>query len=34
MPETSPGHAEILVTANDGKMVLENGNAVVRKQPL
>ena len=27
-------HAEILVTANDGKMVLENGNAVVRKQPL
>ncbi|MCP3446535.1 YncE family protein [Bradyrhizobium sp. CCGUVB14] len=29
-----PVHAEILVTANDGKMVLENGNAVVRKQPL
>ncbi|WP_342739141.1 YncE family protein [Bradyrhizobium sp. B117] len=27
-------HAEIVVTANDGKMVLENGNAVVRKQPL
>jgi DNA-binding beta-propeller fold protein YncE len=26
--------AEILVTANDGKMVLENGNAVVRKPPL
>ncbi|MGY8634055.1 beta-propeller fold lactonase family protein [Bradyrhizobium sp. 14AA] len=26
--------AEIVVTANDGKMVLENGNAVVRKQPL
>ncbi|MGY4630207.1 YncE family protein [Bradyrhizobium sp. USDA 4486] len=26
--------AEIIVTANDGKMVLENGNAVVRKQPL
>ncbi|PSO27423.1 beta-propeller fold lactonase family protein [Bradyrhizobium sp. MOS002] len=27
-------HAEIVVTANDGKMVLENGSAVVRKQPL
>ena len=27
-------HAEIVVTANDGKMALENGNAVVRKQPL
>ncbi|MET4386351.1 DNA-binding beta-propeller fold protein YncE [Bradyrhizobium sp. F1.4.3] len=27
-------HAEIVVTANDGKMVLENGNAVVRKQAL
>ncbi|MET4171970.1 YncE family protein [Bradyrhizobium sp. RT4b] len=27
-------HAEIVVTANDGKMMLENGNAVVRKQPL
>src|SRR3954464_14632137 len=27
-------HAEIVVTANDGKMVLENGNAVARKQPL
>jgi DNA-binding beta-propeller fold protein YncE len=27
-------HAEIVVSANDGKMVLENGNAVVRKQPL
>src|SRR5690349_10976582 len=26
--------AEIVVTANDGKMVLENGSAVVRKQPL
>jgi DNA-binding beta-propeller fold protein YncE len=30
----STGQAEIVVTANDGKMVLENGNAVVRKQPL
>ncbi|MHC2625768.1 DNA-binding beta-propeller fold protein YncE [Bradyrhizobium huanghuaihaiense] len=27
-------HAEIVVSANDGKMVLENGTAVVRKQPL
>src|SRR6478609_9486351 len=27
-------YAEIVVTANDGKMVLENGSAVVRKQPL
>src|SRR5215471_12502148 len=27
-------HAEIVVSANDGKMALENGNAVVRKQPL
>jgi len=27
-------HAEIVMTANDGKMVLENGNAVVRKRPL
>lgn len=27
-------HAEIVVTANDGKMVLENGSALVRKQPL
>ncbi|MDN4999667.1 YncE family protein [Bradyrhizobium sp. GCM10027634] len=27
-------HAEIVVTANDGKMALENGSAVVRKQPL
>ena len=27
-------HAETVVTANDGKMALENGNAVVRKQPL
>ncbi|OPZ00181.1 mandelate racemase [Bradyrhizobium sacchari] len=27
-------HAEIVVSANDGKMVLENGSAVVRKQPL
>src|SRR3954468_10891812 len=27
-------HAEIVVTANDGKMVLENGSAVVRKEPL
>src|SRR3954452_4131967 len=26
--------AEIVVTANDGKMVLENGSALVRKQPL
>ena len=31
---TSASYAEIVVTANDGKMVLENGNAVVRKQPL
>ncbi|SEM20059.1 mandelate racemase [Bradyrhizobium sp. OK095] len=30
----SASRAEIVVTANDGKMVLENGNAVVRKQPL
>jgi DNA-binding beta-propeller fold protein YncE len=30
----STSHAEIVVTANDGKMALENGNAVVRKQPL
>lgn len=30
----STGHAEIVVTANDGKMALENGNTVVRKQPL
>jgi len=30
----STGHAEIVVTANDGKMALENGNAVVRKQLL
>lgn len=30
----STSRAEIVVTANDGKMVLENGNAVVRKQPL
>jgi DNA-binding beta-propeller fold protein YncE len=30
----SASHAEIVVTANDGKMVLDNGNAVVRKQPL
>ena len=30
----STSHAEIVVTANDGKMTLENGNAVVRKQPL
>jgi len=29
-----PAHAEIVVTANDGKMVLENGSAAVRKQPL
>lgn len=29
-----PCRAEIVVTANDGKMVLENGSAVVRKQPL
>ncbi|WP_439370129.1 YncE family protein [Bradyrhizobium sp. DASA03120] len=27
-------HAEIVVSANDGKMVLENGSAVVRRQPL
>ncbi|WP_407187928.1 YncE family protein [Bradyrhizobium centrosematis] len=26
--------AEIVVSANDGKMVLENGSAVVRKQPV
>lgn len=30
----SASRAELVVTANDGKMVLENGNAVVRKQPL
>ena len=30
----SAGRAEIVVSANDGKMVLENGNATVRKQPL
>jgi DNA-binding beta-propeller fold protein YncE len=30
----STSHAEIVVTANDGKMALENGNAVVRKQLL
>ncbi|MCK1584444.1 beta-propeller fold lactonase family protein [Bradyrhizobium sp. 168] len=31
---TFAAHAEIVVTANDGKMVLENGSALVRKQPL
>jgi DNA-binding beta-propeller fold protein YncE len=30
----SAGHTEIAVSANDGKMVLENGVATVRKQPL
>ena len=30
----SPCYAEIAVSANDGKMVLENGVATVRKQPL
>ena len=30
----STSYAEIVVTANDGKMVLENGVGIVRKQPL
>ncbi len=30
----SPGHAEIAVSANDGKMMLDNGVAKVRKDPL
>jgi Lactonase, 7-bladed beta-propeller len=30
----SPSNAEIAVSANDGKMVLENGVATVRKEPL
>jgi hypothetical protein len=30
----SPGYAEIAVSANDGKMVLENGVATVRKEAL
>lgn len=28
------GHAEIAVSANDGKMVMDNGVAKVRKEPL